>query len=83
MDIKTSIESINIAKDLDKQELLKIANQVVDGYDTDKDSRKPWETDLKKWTELALQVSTPKTFPWKCRKYQVSTFSNCCYAVRS
>ena len=64
MDIKTSIESINIAKDLDKQELLKIANQVVDGYDTDKDSRKPWETDLKKWTELALQVSTPKTFPW-------------------
>lgn len=64
MDIKTSLSSINIAEDLDKQKLLEIANQIVDGYDTDKDSRKPWEKDLKTWTELALQVSTPKTFPW-------------------
>ena len=64
MDIKDTLSSINIADNLDEDQLIKIGNQVADGYDTDLASRKPWEDDLKSWTELALQISNPKTYPW-------------------
>lgn len=58
------LEATNIVDDLDKNDLISIGNTVVQGYESDLDSRKPWETDLKSWTELALQVTTNKTFPW-------------------
>ncbi len=64
MKIDKLISSVNIAEDLDKDKLIKIGNQVSAGFDTDLDSRKPWEEDLKNWTDLALQVATNKTFPW-------------------
>jgi chaperonin GroES len=64
MKIEKLLESVNIAEDLDEEQLIDIGNQVVDGYDSDLASRKPWEEDLKNWTELALQVTSQKTFPW-------------------
>ena len=64
MNLDKILSSVNVAEDLDEKLLIKIGNQVVDGYDTDKASRKPWEDDLKTWTELALQVSSQKTYPW-------------------
>lgn len=64
MKIDKIISSVNIAEDLNKEQLIKIGNQVSTGFDTDLDSRKPWEEDLKNWTDLALQVATSKTFPW-------------------
>lgn len=64
MKLETILSSNNIAEDLSKDELIKIGNNAVDGFDTDLDSRKPWEKDLKNWTELALQVASEKTFPW-------------------
>ena len=64
MKIEKILGSTNIAEELDRNELIHIGNQVSSGYETDLDSRKPWEQDLKNWTELALQVSNNKTFPW-------------------
>lgn len=64
MKLEKALNSVNIAKDLDDEQLIKIGNQAVSGYETDCDSRKPWEEDLKNWTDLALQVATNKTFPW-------------------
>ena len=64
MKIETILGSTNIADELDDDQLIKIGDQVVSGYETDVESRKPWEQDLKNWTELALQVSANKTFPW-------------------
>ena len=64
MKLEKILTSVNVADDLDAEQLYKIGNQVVDGFDSDKTSRKPWEEDLKSWTELALQVSTQKTYPW-------------------
>lgn len=64
MKIEDCIQSDNIAADLDHEDLLKIGEQVVNGYEADLDSRKPWEEDLKTWTDLALQIATNKTFPW-------------------
>lgn len=54
----------NVAANLDEQQLLWIGNQVAEGYENDLASRKEWEKDLTNWTELALQISGEKTFPW-------------------
>lgn len=64
MKINKILDSVNIAEDLDDDMLIKIGNQVAEGYDNDLLSRKPWEEDLKNWTELALQITSNKTFPW-------------------
>jgi chaperonin GroES len=58
-------ENINIATHLNKDALIGIANDVVEGYDADLSSRIHWEQDLKNWTELALQISSTKTYPWQ------------------
>lgn len=54
----------NVAANLNEQQLLWIGNQVAEGYENDLASRKEWEKDLTNWTELALQISGEKTFPW-------------------
>lgn len=64
IDLYDAINSVNIAEDLDRNQLLDIGNDVVDGFDTDLSSRAPWEKDLENWTKLALQVADQKTFPW-------------------
>jgi len=64
MKIEKLIQSVNIAEDLSKEKLIEIGNNAVEGYENDLQSREPWEKDLKTWTDLALQVSTNKTFPW-------------------
>jgi len=64
MKLDKILESRNIAEDLDEDQLIRIGDQVSTGYNSDLESRRPWEEDLKNWTELALQVSSNKTFPW-------------------
>jgi chaperonin GroES len=64
MKLELILSSNNLAEELDDEELKKIGSKVVDGYEVDLDSRKPWEDDIDKWTELALQISKTKTFPW-------------------
>jgi len=64
MKLDKILESRNIAEDLDEDQLIRIGDQVSTGYNSDLESRRPWEEDLKNWTELALQVSSSKTFPW-------------------
>ena len=64
MKLNKILASTNIAQELDEQDLIKIGDLVVDGYLDDLASRKPWEDDLKKWTELALQIAKTKTYPW-------------------
>lgn len=64
MKLQKILESSNLAADLSDDKLIEIGNDVVSGYETDLESRKPWEKDLKNWTELALQVASDKTYPW-------------------
>ena len=64
MDVKGLINEINIAEKLSEAELTKIGKAVVDGYETDDQSRKEWKENLETWTKLALQVADKKTFPW-------------------
>lgn len=65
MKIEKILDSINLVSDIkDDQILTKIGKQVVEGYDNDLDSRKPWEKDVDTYTKLALQIADKKTYPW-------------------
>ena len=64
MDVSSLINEVNIAKKLSDEDLVKIGDKVVEGYDTDEDSRKAWKENLEKWTKLALQIVDKKTYPW-------------------
>lgn len=67
-DIKLNIQEIvqntNVAASLDEDTLTKIGNDVVEGYNDDKQSRSDWEKKAKEYFELALQVAKEKSFPW-------------------
>ena len=58
------ITEINIAEDLDDQQLLTIGKDCKVGFEVDLASRSEWENDLEEWTKLAMQVREGKSFPW-------------------
>ena len=58
-------EDLNLATLLDDGYLLSVANDAVAGYDADIASRQDWERDLTNWTNLALQITQTKTYPWQ------------------
>lgn len=62
--LKSLIDSVNIAEDLDEQELKAISQQVIQGYESDLHSRSSWEKNLDEWMKLAQQVYEEKTYPW-------------------
>lgn len=64
MKLDKILTSVNIAEDLTDEQLITVGNNAVSGFDADSDSRKPWEEDLKNWTDLALQIASQKTYPW-------------------
>lgn len=59
-----NIDKINIAKDLDEDKLLEIAEECHRGFKADLQSRTSWEDKLDEWTKLALQIRENKTYPW-------------------
>jgi len=62
--LDTILSSNNLAEVLTKDDLICIGDSCFEGYNNDLTSRAPWEKDLKAWTELALQITTEKTYPW-------------------
>ena len=60
-----ALDEVNIADKLDEQTLIKIGDDVVDGYNADEASRAEWKTNLEEWTKTALQIADKKTFPWQ------------------
>ena len=62
--ISDIVDLPNIAEKLSKEDLITIGTNVVEGYSNDLSTREPWERDLEKWTQLALQISEQKTYPW-------------------
>jgi chaperonin GroES len=64
IDLKRALESYNLAEDIDAEDLVAIGSFVHEGYKMDLDSRKDWETNIDKWTKLALQTMEQKNYPW-------------------
>jgi chaperonin GroES len=62
--LRAQIESVNLAKGMDKDKLEDIGNLAKKGYESDKRSREQWEEDMKEWTKLAIQCREQKSYPW-------------------
>jgi len=56
--------SLNIAEDLDEEELCKIADKVKTETDIDRESMNEWMDRNDEALKIALQVKEEKTFPW-------------------
>jgi chaperonin GroES len=65
---KLSLEDIqdsdNIVDLLTEEENDNIGREVCQNYEIDEQSRKKWKTKMEDATELALQLTTPKSYPW-------------------
>ena len=61
-DILSFIQMDNIADELDKDELITIGNTVYEDYQTDKDSRRDWETTYEDAMNLAKQVADNREY---------------------
>lgn len=57
-------KAVNIAELLDEQELSRIAQQVVTGYDIDDASRADWKEVVDKAMDIAKQTMESKNTPW-------------------
>lgn len=57
-------KSVNIAELLDEDELSKISEQVLTGYELDRESRSEWEDVINKSLEIAKQTLNSKNYPW-------------------
>lgn len=58
------IGSVNIADELDEDQLTDIGSDCKRGFELDLQSRAQWEQDLEDWTKLAMQVREEKNHPW-------------------
>lgn len=59
-----ALGSINVAKDMEEDDLTKLGNECFQGFERDEDSRKTWLMEQEKWMKLATQVAEKKTYPW-------------------
>ena len=64
IDPRAMIDSVNIAEELDEDQLSAIAEECCTGFENDLRSREHWERELCEWTKLAMQHREAKTWPW-------------------
>ncbi len=62
--LKSYIDLPNVADELTTEQLNKIGQEVVRGYDIDKASRSDWEKQTDTAMGLAMQVTEEKSWPW-------------------
>lgn len=58
------MNSVNLAEDLPESYLTTLGSTVVQGYETDLDTRSQWEERNATALEMALQIVKEKSFPW-------------------
>jgi len=59
------LDSINIAEQLDDEELTEIGQAVFEGYERDDATRKTWCSMVDEYVKLAAQVKEAKSWPWQ------------------
>lgn len=62
--LEGSLSEANLASSLDEEVLQKIGDEVVEGFETDQDSRSDWLDRVEEDIKLATQVFENKTYPW-------------------
>ena len=92
MDLKARLslnklqDSDNIADLLSEDDLSTIGLHVKGTYEHDKSSRAGWEKKAEEATELALQVTREKTYPWPKAanvKFPLITIASMQFAARA
>lgn len=63
-ELQRTIESKNLAEDLDEEELIKMGQVLKKWIDADEEARTDWMNRNAQWMELACQVQTKKSYPW-------------------
>ncbi len=84
--LRSILEATNIADTLDQDMLHTIGANALDGYETDKESRREWEIQMEEWTKLATQVREDKSYPWPKAsnvKYPLLTTAAMQFAARA
>ena len=79
-------DSDNIVDLLTDEENNNIGREVCQNYEIDEQSRKKWKTKMEDATELALQLVTPKTYPWPNAaniKFPLLTIASMQFAARA
>ena len=59
------LEQVNIAENLDDEELKKIGAEAVEGYKRDLASKSNWDSQVDEWVKLAAQIKDEKSYPWR------------------
>ena len=62
--LKDIQDSDNVANLINEEDLGEIGRSVVQDYEVDEQSRRKWMSKMKDATELALQLVSPKSYPW-------------------
>jgi chaperonin GroES len=62
--LNKALYSVNLAEDMDEEELKELGEFAKVGYEADKGSRKDWEEEYDKALKQAMQVVEPRTYPW-------------------
>lgn len=63
-DLLKNLYNINIARDIDEDELRKIGQYVADSVEADDMSRSEWKKEVDQWMALATQIMEKKNTPW-------------------
>lgn len=63
--LQKRVSSVNIAAELDEEQLIKIGKDAKNGFDADEDSRSEWLKDTADWLNLAKQLRDEKHWPWR------------------
>lgn len=58
------ITTVNLADNLEDEELAEIGAEVYDGFMRDLKSKEAWDKQVDEWVKLAAQIKEPKNYPW-------------------
>lgn len=86
LSLDTLLTSQNIAKELTKDQLKCIEQDLSCEIKADISSREAWEQDIEEWTNLAAQVREDKNWPWENAsniKYPILTIASMQFAARA
>lgn len=61
---QATVEAKNLTDRFSEDDLKRLGEWVVAGYERDKQSRQKWETRTASAMDLAMQIQKAKTFPW-------------------
>lgn len=62
--IEAMASAVNLCDQLKDEDLTKLANSVIEGFDIDKASMADWEEKMQRGLDLAMLVKDEKTYPW-------------------